>query len=98
MGLVLADRRVDATPDPAVREDEAHLTVFLSDGRKLQRHVPHALGSLGRPMSNAELGAKFLGLCDGVLPRGRAEQALALYWRAEELPDARALVAASTAG
>jgi 2-methylcitrate dehydratase PrpD len=95
--IALRDR-VDATTDKALREDEAYLTVFLQDGRKLERHVPHALGSLERPMSNADLEAKFIGLCDGVLSRGRAEQALALYWSAEQLPDARALVAASTAG
>jgi 2-methylcitrate dehydratase PrpD len=90
--------RVDATTDKAIREDEAYLTIFLKGGRKLERHVPHALGSLERPMSNADLEAKFLGLCDGVLSTGRAKQALALYWRAEQLPDANALVAASTAG
>jgi 2-methylcitrate dehydratase PrpD len=95
--IALRDR-VDATTDKAIREDEAYLTVFLSDGRKLERHVPHALGSLERPMRNADLEAKFLGLCDGVLSRDRAEQALALYWRAEQLPDARVLVAASTTG
>ena len=88
----------------SAREKEAFAPVLafdydmIVDGRKLERHVPHALGSLERPMSNAELEAKFLGLCDGVLSRARAEQALALYWRAEQLPDARALVAASTAG
>lgn len=88
--------KVEATVDPSVREDEAYLTVTLEDGRVLTRHVPHAIGSLERPMSDADLEAKFLGLCDGVLDPRRARAAMDLYWTVEKLTDASELVRAST--
>jgi 2-methylcitrate dehydratase PrpD len=87
--------KVDAKTDKSIRDDEAYLTIVLKDGRKLERHVRHALGSLERPMSDAELEAKFLGLCDGVLAKDRAAQALALYWRAGDLANASELAKVS---
>jgi 2-methylcitrate dehydratase PrpD len=94
--IALRDK-VDAQIDKGIRDDEAHLTVLLKDGRKLERHVRHALGSLERPMSNADLEVKFLGLCDGVLAKGRATRALELYWRVGSLDDAAELAKASAA-
>ncbi|HWB96572.1 MAG TPA: MmgE/PrpD family protein [Bryobacteraceae bacterium] len=89
--------KVDAKTDKTIRDDEAYLTVVLKDGRKLERHVLHALGSLERPMSNADLETKFMGLCEGVLAKDRAARALELYWRAGDLADATELVKASVA-
>jgi 2-methylcitrate dehydratase PrpD len=83
--------RVEAKIDASVRDDEAYLIVVLKDGRTLERHVPYALGSLQRPMSDADLEAKFLGLSDGILPAEQAKQALAAYWRADTLADASEL-------
>lgn len=88
---------VGAVIDKGLRDDEAYLTVFLKDGRKLERHVPHALGSLERPMSDADLDAKFMGLCDGVIAKDHAEQVLALYRRAETVADAAELSTAAAA-
>ncbi len=60
--------RVRAEAQAGIREEEAYVTISLRDGRKLERHVAHAVGSLERPMSDADLEAKFRGLADGVLP------------------------------
>ncbi len=68
---------------------------MLKDGRTLERHVPYALGSLQRPMSDSDLEAKFRGLCEGVLSAEQTKNALALYWRVEDLPEAAELARAS---
>ncbi len=84
--------RVQVTTDPAVHEDEVFLTVTTKDGRKLEKHVEHAIGSLGKPMSDADLEFKFLQLADGVLPKAQAEKLLKAAWNIEALTDAGGLV------
>jgi 2-methylcitrate dehydratase PrpD len=79
--------RVDATVHSDIRDDEAHITIRLKDGRVLEKHVKHALGSLERPMSDFDLERKFLRLCDGVLEREQAERALDRFWSAETMKD-----------
>ena len=44
------------------------MTIALRDGRRFEQFVEHAVGSLERPMSDADLDAKVRDLCDGVLP------------------------------
>ena len=88
--------KVEAVIDKGLRDDEAYVTVILKDGRRLERHVPYAIGSLKRPMSNADLEAKFLGLCDGVMSADQAARVLALYWKAESVADAAELARAAT--
>ena len=87
--------RVTATPDPGVREDEAYVTVFLQDGRRLDRHIAHAIGSLERPMSDRDLEAKFLGLSRGILSAGQAEKLIALCWSIQDLQEVGELARAS---
>ena len=77
--------RIRARPDPAMRKDEARVTVSLADGRRLAHHVEHALGSLQRPMGDADLDAKFLDLAADVLAPGHARRALQACWDAPGL-------------
>ena len=42
--IVSVRDRVMAAADPSVREDEAHLSIQLRDGRRLEKHVEHAIG------------------------------------------------------
>ena len=37
--------RIDATADPAIRKLEARVRIELNDGRVVDKHVEHALGS-----------------------------------------------------
>ena len=69
----------------------------LKDGRKLERHVEHALGTLERPMSDADLEAKFRGLADGILSKKQADEVIRLCWTVETLPDAGAIARAAAA-
>ncbi len=79
--------RVTATVGPQVREDEAHVMLRLRDGRILSKHVEHAIGSVQRPMSNADLEAKFRDLARDILPEAQVERLLALCWSLAELGD-----------
>ncbi len=85
--MALRDR-VTATADKAIDEAECHIVVTLKDGRVLTRHVKHAIGSLERPMSDADLDAKFRGLSEPVLGAEATERLRAVCWRIEELGDA----------
>jgi 2-methylcitrate dehydratase PrpD len=87
--------RISAQADPGYGKDEAAIEVTLQDGRTLRRHVAHALGTIERPPSDAELTAKLVDLAAVRLPRRRAEALAALCWRLASEPDAAVLVAAA---
>jgi hypothetical protein len=46
-------------------------------------------------MGDATLEAKFIDLCDGVLPRPAADALAAQVWEIDRLPDASAVIRAS---
>lgn len=79
--------RVSVTADATLREDEAHVAITLTDGRILERHVEHAIGSAENPMSDRDLEFKFRGLAEGVLPSSRAEALIEKCWVLEDLVD-----------
>jgi 2-methylcitrate dehydratase PrpD len=87
--------RVEATADPAVAPDSADVEIALSGGRKVERKLRHCIGSAARPMTDAELEAKFAGLAEGVLPAEATAQLIADCWRLDELGDAAALARAA---
>jgi 2-methylcitrate dehydratase PrpD len=90
--VVALRERVSAEIDPGIAADEAYVTIALSDGRILEMHVEHAIGSLARPMTDAGLDAKFRDLADPILGAEQAQRVLALCWDIGQLESA-ALVA-----
>jgi 2-methylcitrate dehydratase PrpD len=66
------------TPSTEIARDEAKLTVTLADGQSIVAHVPHARGSLARPLTDAELLAKVDALMAPVLGAGAAARISAL--------------------
>ena len=96
--VVTLRARVDARVDGAMDEAAADVVITLRGGRKLHTRIDHAIGSLERPMSDAELDRKFHGLVDPVLGHDAADRLLA---RCAELPrtgNVHALVADSRPG
>jgi 2-methylcitrate dehydratase PrpD len=93
--VVALRTRVTARAGPAMREDEARVEIRLRDGRVLSRHVEHAVGSAARPMTDAELEAKFRGLAEGVLPAAQRDRVIAMCWKVASLEDAGALARAT---
>lgn len=85
--IALRDR-VFASEDGAIGRTEARVSMRLRDGRRLDRHVAHARGTLERPMSDADLEAKFRGLVEGILPERRIGELIAACWSLESLEDA----------
>jgi 2-methylcitrate dehydratase PrpD len=87
--------KVVAIVNPAVQEHQVKARVTLKDGRVLTHDVEHVVGSLERPMSDADLEGKFVDLATGVLPDAQVRRLMDLCWKVEQLPNAAALAAAA---
>jgi len=70
--VIALRNRIEAVADDAIGEAQADVTIACRDGRRLHAFVAHAIGSLERPMTNADLERKFRGLVDPVLGASRA--------------------------
>jgi 2-methylcitrate dehydratase PrpD len=95
--VVALRRRVVATVDPEMDEASVELTATLTDGRQERVQVEHAIGSLQRPMTDADLEAKFHALADGVIGPVRAARLLQALWSVDEAADLRGLAALAQA-
>jgi 2-methylcitrate dehydratase PrpD len=78
-----------------MHEDQVHVTIKLRNGKNLEKYVEHAVGSLGKPMSDADLEAKFRALCAGILSKEESGNLIKLCWDVEKLKDAAELARAS---
>jgi 2-methylcitrate dehydratase PrpD len=87
--------RVVATVDPSIGEAQSRAVITLTDGRRLEQFVEHAVGSVERPMSDADLDGKVRDLCDGVLTAAQTARLLAVCRGVEREPDARVIAAAA---
>ena len=83
--IALRDK-VRATRDDSIAEDAAKIRVTTKDGRTFDIFVEHAIGSTERPMSDAQLRAKFTGLAEPVLGTDRAARVADTL---DKLPDVR---------
>ena len=93
--IVALRDRVTATVDPALKEEQVRATIVLKDGRRLDKFIEHVVGSVERPMSDADLEAKFLGLAEGVLPESQARRLIAQCWKVEALASAAEVATAA---
>ena len=87
--------RVSANADAAMHEDQVHIAIRLKDGRTLEKFVEHAVGSVDRPMSDADLEAKFRGLAEGILSGSETDKLIRLCWEVGKLKDAAEVARAS---
>jgi 2-methylcitrate dehydratase PrpD len=95
--IVALRDRVTATVDPAIKEEQVRARIVLKDGRTLEKRIDHVIGSLERPLSDADLEAKFMALADGVLPAAQARTLMDRCWKIETLARASDLAAAARA-
>lgn len=86
-------RKVVATVDDAIDEASADVTAVLKDGRREHVFVEHAIGSLERPMSDADLEGKFRILAEPVLGAERVARLMAACWKLGAAPDVATLAA-----
>ena len=92
--IALRDR-VSVEADASIRKLEAYVALRLSDGRVVEKHVEHALGSVERPMSDRDLEDKFRSLTENALGARRAREVIDLCWRIGALADAAELARAT---
>jgi 2-methylcitrate dehydratase PrpD len=83
--------RVVLQPDEAVAKEAAHVGLTLTDGSTLEKAIAHATGSLERPMTDAQLEAKFHSLASPRFTPDAIENLIAQCWGLEQAPDAGAL-------
>jgi 2-methylcitrate dehydratase PrpD len=86
--------KVRATVDASIDEAAVDATAVLLDGRRVHVRVDHAIGSLERPLTDAQLEAKFQALVVPVLGQARAGEITAMCWRLASLHNLRELTAA----
>lgn len=95
--LIALRDRVHARVDHSIAESEADVTIHCGDGRRLHLRVEHAIGSLQRPLSDAELERKFRRLVEPVLGTERAGHLIDFCRNLADASDVDGLKTAATA-
>lgn len=93
--MVALRGKIVATVDDNIHEASVDVNVTLKDGRKVHLFVEHAIGSVERPMSNAQLESKFDGMVHPVLGAAKADEIKKLCWALSTQKNVSALVAAA---
>jgi 2-methylcitrate dehydratase PrpD len=87
--------RATAVGDSSMTEDQARVDVELADGRVLSTFVEQSIGNLKRPLTDAQLNAKFRDQGMLALPAAQVDRLIDLCWRIDTLDDVGELVRAS---
>jgi 2-methylcitrate dehydratase PrpD len=88
--------RVLLVEDPAMPKEAAGVTLRVSGGSTFDKYVPHATGSLERPMSDEALERKFRSLAEWGWPQCDTRAFIELAWSLDELSDAGAFARAAS--
>jgi 2-methylcitrate dehydratase PrpD len=83
--------KVKATVDDSIAEESVRVTAVLKDGRRIEVHVAHAIGSLQKPLTDAQLESKFRSLVEPVLGSTRAGDITRECWQLATLADVNRL-------
>ena len=83
--------RVSATVDEAMAADAADVVITLTNSAKHHAFVPHALGSLERPLSDTDLENKFRALVAWGFSTCNAYDVIELIWSFDNINDAASL-------
>ena len=87
---LIARTRIEASEEANRRVPEAMLCNFdllMNDGQTYSAEIAHFRGHHLNPMSDAEVAAKFRGLCAGLLTTDQTDELLARLWRLEDEAD-----------
>ncbi|HET8610710.1 MAG TPA: MmgE/PrpD family protein [Burkholderiales bacterium] len=88
--------RTAAIPDTHIKDTEAKVSVKLKDGRVIDEHVVHVMGSTENPMSDQALAEKVQALSQGILPSHQVAELISTCWGIMDLEDTSRLVRLST--
>ena len=78
---------INASPSQDIKPDEARLTIHLTNGSKIEKHVEHAVGSLEVPMTDEQLTEKFVDQSALVLGTDGAQKASEAAWKIGDAND-----------
>jgi len=78
--------------EPGVTDDQARITVELSDGTILEKFIEQSLGNVHRPMSDDQLNDKFRDQATRSLPEAGLGELIEMTWRIDELESVQKLV------
>jgi 2-methylcitrate dehydratase PrpD len=96
--LIALRDKISARVDTSIREDEVRIVLTTKDGRRVEKHVAHSIGSLQKPMSDEQISAKFMDLATPVIGQSAAERALAGAWAIETAAKLDDLLEAARSG
>ncbi|KAJ7139459.1 MmgE/PrpD family protein [Mycena epipterygia] len=80
LDIVNVRDKISATADENLGADETEITLDLSNGTTLSKHVQHAIGSVEVPMTTAQLEDKFIDQVSLVLGAEGAQHASEACW------------------
>ncbi|KFZ03576.1 hypothetical protein V502_10830 [Pseudogymnoascus sp. VKM F-4520 (FW-2644)] len=89
--LIAIRDKVQATADNSLSADEAKIVVTFGNGKVLERHVQHAVGSTESPLDDNALKEKFENQCAAILGDDLEYGSRAL-WDIEQASDVRSIV------
>jgi len=89
--------RVTAEADKAMHEDAVFIALTMENGERIELHVPHAIGSLERPLTDEMITEKFARQSALVIGEGKTRKLIDTAWTLENLPDMREIALASAA-
>ncbi len=91
---VLALRaKVEVAVDPAIAVDAAAVQIWTADGAEHSVTVPHARGSIKRPMSDRDIEEKVMTLATGWCAPHDVRPLIDAVWALDRADDAAALLA-----
>ena len=76
---------------PTIDEAAVKVSALLKNGERVDVHVEHAIGSLQKPLTDAQLQDKFNALVTPVLGQQRADDITRACWQLGSLADVRTL-------
>jgi 2-methylcitrate dehydratase PrpD len=81
--------------DATIKPEQVDVSVTLKDGRKLDKYIQHAIGSLDSPMTDTNLETKFADLVEGILTPLQIHELIDLCWGVEKLSSAAEIAKAA---
>jgi 2-methylcitrate dehydratase PrpD len=91
--VVETRRKVHAVVDDSIDEAAVRVSVLLKSGERVAVNVEHAVGSLQKPLTDAQLQDKFNALVVPVLGQDKADQITRTCWGLADVADVTQLTA-----
>jgi 2-methylcitrate dehydratase PrpD len=86
--IVALRERVVPLVDANIHPEQVDMDITLKGGRKLEKFIQHAIGSLEVPMTDTDLQTKFADLTEGILATGQIREVMDLCLNVEKLSSA----------